>query len=441
MTTRSYQVLVSLLLFAAVAEFAVRGPLRMVREGWYWNDFLSPYIQARAWTLGQNPYDAKTLIELWPKDNPRPAFVDRDAAKGVLAAKRGIPSPYPPTTLLLLSPFARLPWAFALSFWMLFNVALIITSFLGLISISAIDWRGLRAEIFLAACFALAPIQTGLALGNPAILATSLAVGVVWTAKSGRPLVSGLLLALAICLKPPLGLGLGLYYLVRSHWKIISIAAAATILTALAAALRLQLAGVTWLPAYRQNVAAMFAPGAPDDFSRINPIRFNLINLQVVFSNILANRSLVNTLSWSVGAVLAAVWLWICIKRRHHDLLEISSILVIGLLPVYHRFYDAALLAWPLCWSLLASRKRSLVFLTIAGMSPFFIPGAALLDSLNHSGRLSPALTGRWWWNAIVMPHEVWSALFLCVLLLYSMAAFNDESSSGNLACAAPRPD
>jgi hypothetical protein len=40
----------------------------MVREI-HWNDFLSPYIQSKAWVRGKNPYSAQSLVSLWPRDN------------------------------------------------------------------------------------------------------------------------------------------------------------------------------------------------------------------------------------------------------------------------------------------------------------------------------------------------------------------------------------
>jgi hypothetical protein len=83
------RLLVSVMLLAAVAEFVVRGPVRMALDGMRWNDFLSPYIQAKAWTLGRNPYSPEELVRLWPSDDPRPIFVDREAANGLLAKRRG----------------------------------------------------------------------------------------------------------------------------------------------------------------------------------------------------------------------------------------------------------------------------------------------------------------------------------------------------------------
>src|ERR1700677_46936 len=99
-----------------------------------------------------------------------------------------------------------------------------------------------------------------------------------------------------------------------------------------------------------------------------------MINLQVVFSSLSAGRSLANGLALGCVACLAGVWLWLCIKQRRHELLEISTLFVLSLLPVYHRFYDAALLIWPLCGSILVVTRRSITLFMIALIFPFFIP-------------------------------------------------------------------
>jgi len=413
------RLLVLLLLSAATAEFAVRGPVRLMTEGAQWNDFLSPYIQAKAWMLGGNPYSADELVSLWPSDNPRPLFVDRDRLAGVLAKKRGIPSPYPLTTFFLLYPFARFSWPIALRLWAVLNLTAVLGSFLALLSICGASWRDLRSQIFLAIAFALAPIHTGLATANPAMLAVALTIGTVWAEHFRRENTAGILLALAVCLKPPLGLCLLFYYLVRRRWGIVTTATAMSALIAIASVVRLAYAGIAWLPAYRRNIADNFGLGALDDFSTANPARFNMINLQVVFSSLFGNRSIADAMALGCGAVLLGIWLWLLVKRQRHEVLELSALFVLSLLPVYHRFYDAGLLLWPLCWSVLVVTKRSLTLLVVVLLSPFLFPGAAFLDGLLQSGKISRAIADRWWWNAIVMPHEAWAVMLLSILFLY----------------------
>ena len=104
------------------------------------------------------------------------------------------------------------------------------------------------------------------------------------------------------------------------------------------------------------------------------------------------------------------------------ELLELSTIAVISLLPVYHRFYDATLLVLPLCWAFVwLRRERASAALSLGLMLPFLIPGGTLLETMQIAGRIPRALTNHWWWEAVVMPHQVWALLFLSIVLLREM--------------------
>lgn len=109
------------LLFLAVVEFVARGPIRAVR-GSEWTDFLSPYVQSRAWIHGADPYRDSSLLRFWPPAQEIPEFIQLDIANGRLAANRGMPSPYPLTAFVLLAPIAALPWTFARFLWLGINL-------------------------------------------------------------------------------------------------------------------------------------------------------------------------------------------------------------------------------------------------------------------------------------------------------------------------------
>jgi len=419
-TRRSLRILVAILLFASVAEFVIRGPVRLVR-GAGWNDFLSPYIQAKAWAHGKNPYSAQSVVSFWPPDNSRPPWVDTEAANGTLEMKRGIPTPYPITSLVLLSPFTLLPWSIALPLWGVICVAAAVITPFVLLSVTGCDLGEQRALLFLAAALALAPLHTGLGTGNPAILAVSLTVSTVGAVCSGRWKTAAILLVIAVCLKPTVAAGLLLYYLVRRQWRIGGFACALSAIIGVLGVCRLALVGVPWLSSYVENTRKIFAPGSLADFARTDAIRFNMINAQVLFYSLFRNASLANRLSLLLGVCLLGCWLWFCYRRRApSEVLEISTISVLCLLVVYHRFYDAALLIWPLAWSLLVVRKRSTAIVTLLAIVPFLVPGATLLSE--RASQIPPAIANGWCWNAIVIPHEIWDLIFLAGLLLYFMS-------------------
>lgn len=423
-------VLVAVLLLASGAEFCARGPVRAVRE-MAWNDFLPLYIQSRAWAYGKDPYSAQSFISQWPSGNRRPAWVDSDTANGVLELKRGMPPPYPPSSLVVLSPFSMLPWAVAEPLWIVISIAAVVLSPFAFLSICGCSLAELRAQLFLAAAFALAPLHTGLATAHLTMLTISLTVFTVWAARFGRGKTAGVLLATAVCLKPTVAGGLLLFYLVRRRWKVAGIACAAAAMIGVLGASRLTIAGVPWLASYFENIRRIFASGSLTDFAQKDAIRFNLINAQVFFYSLLGNVSVADRLAQLLGTAFLGSWLWLCWRRRAaSELLEISAIAVISLIPAYHRFYDAGLLIWPLAWSLLLAGKRSTVAITLAAIVPFLVPGPVLLTELVRTGWIPAAVANGWWWNAIVLSHEAWDLILLAVLLLYFMARGSSERGS-----------
>jgi hypothetical protein len=420
MSAKWRSIVIVALLLAAAGEFTVRGPLRALREP-AWNDFLSPYIQARAWEHGKDPYSTRSVISLWPSGNRRPTWVEPESASGVLEARRGIPSPYPLSTLVVISPFTLFPWTIALSVWIAVSVLSVVLSAFAMLSICACRIGDLRSQLFLIALFALAPLHTGLGTANPAILAVSLTVLTVWAAQRDKKIAAGLLLALAICVKPTVAGGLLLYYLIRRQWKVAGVACGIVAIVAVLGVSRLAFAGAPWLASYIESTRRMFSTGSLDDFTGADAIRLNMVNAQVLFYAVLRSAPLADHLAKLLGAGFLGCWLWLSHQRRTASgLLEISAISVLSLIPLYHRFYDASLLIWPLAWVLLRVHKRSTIFLVLLAIAPFLVPGAVLLSEA--AGRLPSTITSSWWWNTLLLPHEVWALILLTVLLLYWMA-------------------
>jgi len=259
---------------------------------------------------------------------------------------------------------------------------------------------------------------------SPAAAAVSVAA--VWAASRGKEIAAGILLGIAVCVKPQLGLCFVLYYLVRRRWKIVAIACGWTAALALIAICRLAVSGIPWLSTYLENGRKVFAPGAINDFTTSNPVWYNMINLQVLLWQVVRNVSFANWLAASAGIVLLGIWLWLIKQDSSCQLLEVSALVVLSLLPMYHRFYDAALLIWPLGWSLLILKQqyRNLVLLIIACIIPFLLPGAALLNQLAEKGRVPSNIVDDWYWNGLIVSHQVWMVMILCTVLLAALGKF-----------------
>jgi hypothetical protein len=428
MSTKWRSIVIVALLLASAGEFTVRGPLRALREPG-WNDFLSPYIQAKAWVHGNDPYSTRSVISLWPSGNRRPSWVDPEAASGVLEVRRGIPSPYPLSTLVVISPFTVFPWTIALSVWIAISVGSVVLSAFAILSICDCRIGDVRSQLFLIALLALAPLHTGLGTANPAILVVSLTVVTVWAAQRNKKITGGLLLAIAICVKPTVAGALLLYYVVRREWKVIGVTCVVASIIAAVGVCRLAFAGTPWLASYIESTRRMFSTGSLDDFTGPDAIRLNMVNAQLLFYAVLRSAPLADHLAKLLGAGFLGCWLWLSHQRRTASgLLEISAISVLSLIPLYHRFYDASLLIWPLAWVLLRAHKRSTIFAVLLTIAPFLAPGAVFLSEV--ASRLPLSVTSSWWWNTVLLPHEVWALILLTVLLLYSMAQEVSQGSS-----------
>jgi hypothetical protein len=65
-------------------------------------------------------------------------------------------------------------------------------------------------------------------------------------------------------------------------------------------------------------------------------------------------------------------------------------------------------------------------------MLPFLIPGAWMLESLQNANRIPSYLTHWWWWDILVMAHQIWALLLLSLVLI--TATWNDKTPSGHLS-------
>lgn len=420
--SRKWYFISTLILLISGAEFAARGPIRYLRAAQNWNDFLSPYIQSNAWRQGLNPYSSRDLVSMWPTEITRPSFVTRDAADGTLAKKRGIPTPYPLTALVVLSPLTVLHWKAAELLWSALSTVLVLALLFLLPTLYKPGPLDARKQLFFGIALLLAPIHTGLATANPAMSAIGLCALALWTAQRGKLRAGGLLLGLAICIKPPIGACLLLYLLVRREWKVVATALVVVSAVMLVGVWRMNIARIPWLSSYIECSRQIFQPGSLADFTGADPVRFSMVDLRILVYALFGSVSLAQMLPLLCGAVLLAVWLYqIRMIGTTSELLTLSALFTLSLLPVYHRFYDATLLVWPLCWTILVARQKTVRTVAIILILPFLAPGGALLQDLGERGYIRASIAGSWWWQAIVLPHENWSLLFLCLLLIYSL--------------------
>jgi len=409
------KVVLWILLLLAAAEFVWRGPVRFL--GWVgqWNDLSQNYTASKLWLNGQNPSDPRSFVALWKHESG--SRLELDDIRTHLAPPLG--------GLVVMAPIAAFPWKIAKILW----VTVLLVSFAATVWALALTGGLERNQpgtlAFIAVSLALAPFQTGIASGNQTILVIGLCALAIWAASRRHDVAAGILFGVACSLKPQIGAFLVLYYLVRRRWQLFGTAISTTAALAVVAALYLRFRGVSWLRDYLHNARGFVASNHIDDFSSANPGRFTLINLQVPFFSMTGHSSSANWLAFAVGTGLVCSWIyWVARgKEQGPELLSLGAIAIIALLPVYHRFYDAALLVVPLCWCVTraAGKERAIAKAALLLMTPFLIPGAAFLEQFAAHSQVPDAITHSWWWNCLVMPHETWALLLICLVLLYGI--------------------
>jgi uncharacterized membrane protein len=410
---RNLRVILWILLFLAGAEFVVRGPARFLSASPNWNDLSQNYTASRLWLKGQSPSDPANFVALWKRDGSGSRLELSDIRTHLAPPLGG---------LVVLAPIAAFPWKVANILWMTLLLISFTATVWGLALVAGFRRDELRTLAFVTGCLALAPFHTGLASGNPTILVIGLCAVAILAATRRHDVAAGVLFGVACSLKPQIGAFLVLYYLVRRRWRLFATAVACTAGLVLAAALYLWLRGASWIRDYLHNARGFVAANRIDDFSSANPGRFTLINLQVPLYSITGNSRSANLLAFAIVGILVCGWFyWVVSGKQHRpELLSLAAISIIGLLPVYHRFYDAGLLVVPLCWCFAQpfGRSKTIVPIALLLMAPFLVPGAAFLQQAALNRQIPGALIHSWLWDCIVMPHETWALLLLSLVLL-----------------------
>jgi hypothetical protein len=411
--TQHLRILLWILLFAAAAEFVVRGPGRFSQTNW--NDLSQNYTASKLWLQGQNPSKPENFVALWKREyggrlDPRDLRTH---------------SAQPPGTFVIFAPIVAFSWPVARNIWLGVLLVAFVMTVWSLLRVAGFRGDTPRTLVFITSCLALAPFHTGLASGNASILVIGVCAMAICAASSRCDVLAGLLFGVACSLKPQIGSFLVLYYLLHRRWRLFVTALALTAALVLVAILWMRICGVAWAHDYFHNINALVTENKIDDFTSANPIRFMLINLQVPFYSFTGSGRSANILALSAGALLVSVWTYLIARSRVRgsELLALGTIAVIGLMPIYHRLYDASLLAIPLCWCLSwpTGKLKNVARIALFLMVPFLVPGTAFLQQRAGQGRIPVAWTHSWWWDRFVMPHETWTLLLLSLVMLYGM--------------------
>lgn len=415
-----------LIIGLVAVEFTLRGPVRwIIRGNERVTDLTGPYVGARAWVRGLNPYRSDVF---WTMSEEVGLGSDRSRPPDDFESH----TPYPVTSFVLLAPLTVFGWPTARLVAMLAMTLLVLLAIGALASLTGARGSPSRRYLFLAMALGLAPLHSSIGTGNPVAAALALTILAICAALRGKQTPAGALLALAICLKPPIAIPVVAYYILRGRVRIVAVAVAVMAFVAAIGIGRLFVAGTPWLADYLANNRQLVADhgGAIIEWS---PTYAQFINLQYLGWVLFRNTRQAGVLALAVGGTLSLTWLLLLLKRgqQQSELLEVSSLTIISLLPIYHRTYDAAFLLLPLAWVFsewhaLAAWIRRATLVLIAG---FLLPGGTVVEGLTLAGRIPEGLAQQWWWYAMIVPHQVWLLLLLSGVLLAAQASARSVES------------
>jgi hypothetical protein len=405
-----------LILVLGVALFIFRGPLRGMKTDGF-NDFGGTYTIAKAWLSGLNPYSAPEAVRIWLEDG-RPAWLfvlKLKNSEAMPGAGSGLPGCVP-----YIAPFALLPAFYADRVWIWF----------GSIALALMIWKlfpparfppAVRYS-FMALAFALAPLHTGAKGGNASTLVIA-CLGFSYLWRFDRPILAGILLGIAGCFKPHVAGAALVFMIVERTWTPVLTSIVTGLLSVAVFVVRLSIAHVEWWSVFMKRMFAVGYPGGPDDFSLLNPARYQLVNLQVLFSSVVSNRTVVNAAAIAFVLVLTGLWFYLVLKHRVQPILAFSALNVILLLPSYHRINDAGVIVFTVCAAALAwSQDMPYRKTMTALLLPFVLPLPTAVVQLSASGYISASLVQNKAFIIFVLCHEVWLLVALVVVHLLVMA-------------------
>ena len=222
---------------------------------------------------------------------------------------------YPPSALLVVAPFAGLPWpAAGVAFDCVAGLAFAV-------AVLWMAWRFGRGQplgvsLMLSAMFLILALGTSvreaLVFGNPSLLAIALAaIGILCCTRSAPAKASrvagALCLGVAVALKPQLTLVAVLFLFTQSRQRrsaVYGFAVFALILGVASAAYALGTGNLHFLTQLGENMRLSLAPGYSSDPSPANPESFGFLNLQVLAWRIPHLGARAGAFAWTITSLL-----------------------------------------------------------------------------------------------------------------------------------------
>jgi hypothetical protein len=419
---RSAWTWIAVLLLFAASQMIHRTP--PVKKDSFFFDFSNVYSASRTWLHGDNPYNIQDVYRAWDSSNH-----GKYLGSSIPANMATWCAVYPPSSLLIIAPFAALPAVPGHLLWFAFCIALLVATFAALFSLCDIDDTKSRL-LLIASALASAPLQCAIEQTQPALPAASLVILAVWARSKDRATLAGVFLGAATAVKFQIGAPFILYYLFIRQWRLGAIAAILFAIAMLAAIGRMEALGIhTWWIDWQRNVALTLEPGGVNDPRPLGPFRNDMINLQTIV-DVFVHQQVEIILCVMLIFLPLVISFVKCIRPQRApgvDLLALSLVALLSMLPFYRRLYDSVLLLMLLAWAIARLRpsyqsgQRAMGILVLALLGEFLLPIDLVLFILHRSHRFDSSVPSIVW-QGIVVPHHAWGLLAIAIGACYVFA-------------------
>lgn len=398
------QFLLAIAIAVGAIYFLIRGPLRAIAPGGS-GDFLTHYNATRTYLEGGNPYHRADVIA--------------HAIAG--GYENHIPGVNPhlllqPGALILFAPFALLPFSIAVWIWLLVELAA--TAGLWWAAVRLVELPRPQSLVLAAALLYLSPIHSAIAHGQVSLIFCALTVYCFWLLKCSRGRLAGIVLGILFT-KITFALPVALIAVFHGRAKAIWWAAL--------------IAAVAWTPVlarygieqpfadYAASLSQAAAPGGTADDTSNNEFSHHQINARSWWHT----WNLPAAATEPLAAASLAMLLLPLVRKRAIAYAPVwsdwywSLAAIFTCVAVYHRFYDAALLAIPLA-AIVKHWPSNLARVSAVVLLPFAAPGATAMEYFTRN--LSLDSTG---FDALIVRHDALCLLLLGVLLAWSLARYS----------------
>jgi len=372
-------------------------------------DFSAPYVAALKLKTHRNPYLSDDFFSIWHGAG------GSQAVKLVEAETKPV---YAPNAIFFFLPFAWLNWHHAVLAYTVLCTCLFLVLIVRFASMVGDSWNSWRRIAFLAFALALAPIHTAISTGNPSALSVSCCLGALICLWEDRQIPAGILLALALIIKPSSGPLIVVLMLIYRRWKsLLTLTAVYGTLSVAALAMMGRVAPL-WKADYENNINFFFFSARGDgNFAAHMGNRFDALNLQVPLFELTQSKNFANCAATVIFGVLFVAWVVLALRQRDQrfrfDLMSIAVLL--ALMPVYQRNYNAGVVLVAIVWAF-QNLERTVAKWMLAICCVFILPLEAMLRY--YYGWVPEALKGSIVLGAFIFPVASWSILALTILLL-----------------------